>query len=689
MKRWTTFLLLAIFLFCISLGAVPAHSEEDAEAEWTILFYFCGSDLESKYSFATSNLEEIYECDAPENTLLNFEGFYEEGAPVPLPGKVNVLLETGGCKEWHAQNLGMDIDVNSLQRWKYECYTEMQAAEKGITKEFILEDTLPSASMADPATLTDFIRWGAENYPAKKYGLILWDHGGGSKTGLFIDELYNGDILYLNELGLALSDAGVVFETVLFDACMMGSFETAYAIRNNAKWMVASEEVVPGKGTAVNKWLQELYYNPSCSGLRLGRCICDMTLMKYANDNDEQAMSLLTWAVIDLSHIDRVAELFDLCYKKIGEIYSDYPPLMAEYAKVFRNAEEYGSGEENMFDLADNLYDATMRTIIEPDLRGEMQDALEEAVIYIVRGPGRSAARGLSYCYASDFSEEELNHYYWNCPSPHYLALMDAINPWKAPEELYNQVPRLPSIDDLDAYKIIVNKCICEDGTPGLSVEEGMLNVQQIYYRLYQKNESTGQVIRLGLAPAYEGWSIDGQYMMRAYEPWTWPAVEGVHCNMEIKHFSDGDCLCDIPIQLGQDMWNLRCGYIDSLDEYVIYGLWEGFDADSEMFNRNVRSLSQVAGQEYRLLYPTDEGEGAGMSQYAASELMPMYRSLEVTEKELPVGTYYIQYEVEDIFMRHIPLARIEMHWDGETLSFPADTEWEGREELVWKGWKE
>ncbi len=37
--------------------------------------------------------------------------------------------------------------------------------------------------MTDPGTLAGYIRWCAENYPASRYELILWDHGGGSVSG--------------------------------------------------------------------------------------------------------------------------------------------------------------------------------------------------------------------------------------------------------------------------------------------------------------------------------------------------------------------------------------------------------------------------------------------------------------------------------------------------------------------------
>ena len=50
----------------------------------------------------------------------------------------------------------------------------------------------------------------------------------------------------------------------------------------------------------------------------------------------------------------------------------------------------------------------------------------------------------------------------------------------------------------------------------------------------------------------------------------------------------------------------------------------------------------------------------------------------------LPAGTYYLQYEVNDVFMRPILLDRIEMYWDGKALSFPRDFTWEGRLELAW-----
>ena len=33
--------------------------------------------------------------------------------------------------------------------------------------------------MGDPNSLTSFIQWASNAYPATNYALVLWDHGGG------------------------------------------------------------------------------------------------------------------------------------------------------------------------------------------------------------------------------------------------------------------------------------------------------------------------------------------------------------------------------------------------------------------------------------------------------------------------------------------------------------------------------
>ncbi len=236
--------MFCLLLLCGLIWGAGAAEEAAAaeEAQWTVFFYFCGSDLESQNGFCSENLKEISHVVFPLTRL----GQINEGAREP--GRINVLIETGGCSKWHAENLGMNISTDALQRWQYPILSVHDPDYERDADPFKLLETLPLQNMADPNTLKDFIRWGVETCPAEKYALVLWDHGGGSMTGLFIDELFNNDWMAVSELGSAMKEAGTQFEMVLIDACLMANLETARAIGDSAKWLVASEEVVPGSG---------------------------------------------------------------------------------------------------------------------------------------------------------------------------------------------------------------------------------------------------------------------------------------------------------------------------------------------------------------------------------------------------------------------------------------------------------
>ena len=364
MKRTGWVLLALLFLLLPAAAPTMAENSEDNLDEWTVLFYFCGSDLESKYGYASQNLADIQGVVYPDSWMpmvANFYGLDPESIEVTKPGKVNVLIETGGSATWHTQDediyVNMDVDTGALQRWSYNVYPGDVENVHDLPWGFELKKTLPLQSMAAPETLADFIRWGVQTCPAKKYALVLWDHGGGAMTGLFIDELFDKDIMYLYELREALAEGGVRFETLIIDACLMANIETAWNVKDYANWLVASEEIVPGKGTAVGDWLQALYAYPECDGEWLGRCVCDMTGIKYANGEDEMAKSLLTWSVIDLSGIDRLLTACGAYFNLMGDALARYPSEARTYTRFITEAESYGDGQQNMRDLGAVIYD--------------------------------------------------------------------------------------------------------------------------------------------------------------------------------------------------------------------------------------------------------------------------------------------------------------------------------------------
>lgn len=156
---------------------------------------------------------------------------------------------------------------------------------------------LPTTNMSDPASLTAFVKWAAETYPAKRMAVILWDHGMGYPGG-FVDG--TGDILTLKEIVSGIKASGVHPDVVGFDACLMGMHEVGMALRGITDWMVGSEEVEPGSGYPYDKVLAHLQTTPTLTPQQFGSAIVDEYAAYFANSTRAAGT---TQSLLDLSKI--------------------------------------------------------------------------------------------------------------------------------------------------------------------------------------------------------------------------------------------------------------------------------------------------------------------------------------------------------------------------------------------------
>ncbi len=255
-------LLLAVLAFILFVFLSPDATTEDATAEasnphsqaemqtssgegWTLMLYMCGTDLESEHCMATLNLLECLERTLPEN--------------------VRLLVCTGGTESW-----ALDfIDTSYIEYYRL-----------GDENEYTLLEQMPSASMGNPATLGNFLRYGVQNYPADRYGAIIWNHGGGM-NGVAFDELYDGDPLTTAELAEAFDYCGMHMEMIGFDACLMATLECAIALSPYASYMVASEEIEPGTGWDFTALLAAIAKTAISTARRLARSFAT-AIMKSA-----------------------------------------------------------------------------------------------------------------------------------------------------------------------------------------------------------------------------------------------------------------------------------------------------------------------------------------------------------------------------------------------------------------------
>ena len=245
----------------------------------TIMVYMCGTDLESRSGMGTADLQEMLDARFGDN--------------------VNLLVYTGGCKGW--KNSAVSSTTNQIWQVKGG---QLACVSKN-------EGSVP---MTDPKVLSGYIRWCAQSYPASRYGLILWDHGGGSVSGYGYDEKFaSPGSMSLTGVDSALKSGGVKFDFIGFDACLMATAETALTLTQYADYLIASEETEPGVGWYYTDWLTALGEDTSMPTVELGKQIVDSFVDTCAQKCRGQ---LTTLSVIDLAELEKTL-----------------PPALADFSK--------------------------------------------------------------------------------------------------------------------------------------------------------------------------------------------------------------------------------------------------------------------------------------------------------------------------------------------------------------------
>ena len=304
----------------------------------TLMVYLCGTDLESRSQMATRDLQEMLNADIGEH--------------------VNLIVYTGGCKQW--QNNVLDSSKNQI--W--------QIRDDGMV---CLEKNAGSVSMTDPNTLSSFIRWCAKKFPANRNALIFWDHGGGSVSGFGYDEKFqNSGSMSLAEIDEALTDGGVQLDFVGFDACLMATAENALMLTKHADYMIASEETEPGIGWYYTNWLTSLSENTSVSTLELGKEIIDDFVETCAQSCRGQSTTL---SIVDLAEVEATVP------KALAAFSNDTYELIRnqEYAQVSNarsDSREFGASSR--IDQVDLVH-------LAKNMNTEEGDALADALLGTVK----------------------------------------------------------------------------------------------------------------------------------------------------------------------------------------------------------------------------------------------------------------------------------------------------------------
>jgi hypothetical protein len=263
----------------------------------------------------------------------------------------NNLSAAGDNDLGEMRKVGSTADVNVLVQFD-------NAGNKGTRRFRVLKggkdlvQSLNETDCGDPNVLLDYIKWARENYPAERYALILWNHGGGwepsdidtiaqdvramgygsresversssplgraffrptwkrilglsnAQERAICSDDGSGHSLDTIELGKVLEKTsgllGKKLDLLGMDACLMSNLEVAYQAQPYVEYIVASEESEPNEGWPYDALLPLLVNNPGLKTAAFASHIVRAYCQSYidmGNPND------VTQAALDLARM--------------------------------------------------------------------------------------------------------------------------------------------------------------------------------------------------------------------------------------------------------------------------------------------------------------------------------------------------------------------------------------------------
>lgn len=253
---------------------VPAPTAGEVQAapvkEWTIMVYVNGKNDLERYALLDMNEMEM----------------------IGSSDKVNIVTEVGRAAGYDSS----DGDWVGTRRYLVRKDDNTSAVTSPVVAD------LGKTDMGDYNQVIAFGKWAKANYPAKKYMLLLWNHGSGwskSVAGITKGISYDsetGHHLNTPQMGLALQGIGGV-NVYGSDACLMQMPEVDYEIKPYVEYIVGSEETEPGDGYTYNTFLGPIVGNPSMTAEELGRQAVNAYADHYAGEGATQ--SLLKASALD------------------------------------------------------------------------------------------------------------------------------------------------------------------------------------------------------------------------------------------------------------------------------------------------------------------------------------------------------------------------------------------------------
>ncbi|MCK9225397.1 MAG: clostripain-related cysteine peptidase [Candidatus Muirbacterium halophilum] len=306
-----TLVLLSVFF----LLATMTH----AQKEWTIMVFLNGdNNLESAGIKDVNEMEKIGSTD-----------------------NVDIIVQFDRAKGYDKSN-GDWTNTKILHIQKDNDFNK-------ITSPVVKE--LGEVDMGSYREAIRFFNWTVDNYPAKRYMFVYWNHGAGwLKENTQPEALVKG-ISYDDESGNHIDSVGMKqiaegmytklgrkMDIVAFDACLMGMIEIAAQQSDYIKYMIASEETEPGDGWPYTPILKAVTSNPSISSSSFTKRIVEEYMASYKTTSSWYGPPAITQSSVDLSKTDAVVNAVD---QLSAVLYQNMDTEGETVAHAMSNAQKY------------------------------------------------------------------------------------------------------------------------------------------------------------------------------------------------------------------------------------------------------------------------------------------------------------------------------------------------------------
>ncbi len=245
-------LWFSLSLFSLSLAGFKGLAAEPPQKEWTALLFLNGHNSLDNYGALNINqLEEVGSTD-----------------------KINFVVQWASLTK----------NTKRLLVQKDNSKTEVTSP--------VVQDLAP-VDMGDYHELVNFVKWGMDNYPAKKYFVIVWNHGSGwhmaGKDLTISDISYDertGHIITTEQLGVAMRELAAYnkkpIELLGTDACLMSMAEVLGEVRGAVKYFAGSQELEPGEGWPYNEFMRSWTSRSEVDGGGLSKILTEEYVKSYS-----------------------------------------------------------------------------------------------------------------------------------------------------------------------------------------------------------------------------------------------------------------------------------------------------------------------------------------------------------------------------------------------------------------------